>query len=102
MKSANQILVDSLLLLNTHGWIKNKIHTEEGYCAVGAIRKAASDDIANDFCENFIRAYNALCKVVSTDGQGYPRSRIMDWNDLPSTNKEKVFEAFTIAITSTM
>lgn len=99
-KEVRQALVKARKLVQA-GWCKGDfsmfIRGKQHFCALGAIRKAASDGYSLKIipeCEN------ALVGVLKERRSCYPYTNIAGYNDAPGTRKAQVISLFNKAITN--
>ena len=88
------ILVDSKNLIGSEGWITEELHTNEGYCLLGAIREVTNgvdayyddrytippDRAAVEVVENYLKEYQPVAWQYSGD--------ITEWNDKICVDKD--------------
>lgn len=76
-------LIDKAIeLLQDHGWIRYAAHTENGFCVMGAMMRAAcmTQSSGRDLCA----AYEALRNEIGPYGAIGPAQLILHfWNDDP-------------------
>lgn len=96
-KTSKEILSDALKLLKTAGWIKGDLGSSySGYCAVGALRKAAFGNVytLSSTSLNYNAYRNALFILADNISEG----SIPAWNDRLYRTKEDVVNVFRQAI----
>lgn len=79
----SEVLERAHEVIETDGWIQNKLHTNEGYCAIGAL-----------IATNNISGTGKALQYLTDATHEYD---IVHWNNNPVRTKEEVLDAFMAA-----